>query len=168
MPWRWAAAALVLVAGIGGAFAVLRNGATGRVDPSSIAVLPLRAIGGSGQGGESERLTEELTNALVRMPGLTVRSASRARDVVEQGGDVDRIGRQLGVAFVVDGGVQRAPSGLRVTLRLVRAADGVAVWAGTYDAAATDPMTAAKEVAAEASAEIGARLASTQERDSVR
>lgn len=157
---RWIGpAALVLVAGLAGAVALSRNGAVGRPpDPSSVAVLPLREIGGSGQSGEAERVTEELTTALAQLQGLTVRSASRARDAVERGGDVDRIGRRLGVAYIVDGGVQRGASRLRVTLRLVRAADGVSVWAGTYDAEVADPMAAAQQVASEASGQIGERL----------
>ncbi len=42
-------------------------------------------------------------------------------------------GRRLGVAYVVDGSVQRGLGRLRVTLRLVRTSDAVALWAGTYD-----------------------------------
>lgn len=159
-PRRWiGAAVLVLVAAAVGAVAITRDAGGGPPDPSSVAVLPLREIGGSGQSGEGERVTEELTTALARLPSLTVRSASRARDVAEQGGDVDRIGRRLGVAYVVDGGVQRGAARLRVTLRLVRVADGVSVWAGTYDADAADPMTAAQQVVSEASAQIAERLA---------
>ena len=154
------ALALVLVAVLTGVIALARNGAVASAtDPSSVAVLPLREIGASGRGGEGERVTEELTTALARLAGLTVRSASRAGDAVERGGDVDRIGRRLGVAFVVDGGVQRGSSRLRVTLRLVRTSDAVSVWAGTYDADAADPITAAQQVATAASREIGARLA---------
>ena len=125
----------------------------------SVAVLPLRAIGGSDQAGEAERVTEELTTALSGAAGLSVRSASRAREIVEQGGDVDRLGRRLGVAYVVDGGVQRGSNRLRVTLRLVRVADGVSVWAGTYEGDLADPAAAAQQVAQAASAEIGTRLA---------
>jgi adenylate cyclase len=123
-----------------------------------VAVLPLRAIGGPAQGVEAERFAEELTTSLAMTEGVTVRSSSRAMDAVHQGGDVDRIGRRLGVAYVVDGGVQRAPARIRVTLRLVRTADGVSVWAGSYDAETTDPVTAARDAAGRAAAEIAARL----------
>jgi len=156
---------VIVVAALAGAIALTRIGAVaGQPDPSSVAVLQLRDIGAAGQGGESERVTEELTTALALDHRLTVLSASRARDAVEQGGDVDRIGRRLGVAYVVDGGVQRGASRLRVTLRLVRAADGMSVWAGTYDADVAAPMTAARQVATEASAQIGERLSSSARR----
>jgi len=47
---------------------------------------------------------------------------------------------------------------------LVRAADGMSVWAGTYDADVADLMTAARQVATEASAQIGERLSSSARR----
>jgi TolB-like protein len=127
--------------------------------PASVAVLPLRAIGGAGAAGEAVRVAEELTAALIVVPGLVVRSARRADEAVGQGGDADRIGRRLGVSYVVDGSVQRGPARLRVTLRLVRAADAVSVWAGTFDAAEADPIAAAQAVAAEAGGQIGRRVA---------
>jgi TolB-like protein len=148
----------VIVLGALAAIALARSRATVRPSASSVAVLPLREIGGPPQGGEGERVTEELTTALAQMAGLTVRSASRAQEMVERGGGVDGIGRRLGVAFVVDGGVQRGATRLRVTLRLVRCADGVSVWAGTFDAELANPMSAAQQVASEASRQIGERL----------
>jgi TolB-like protein len=153
------ATVVVAIAGLAGAIALFSTGAVERAtDPRSVAVLPLRAIGGPAQGVEAERFAEELTTSLAMTEGVTVRSSSRAMDAVHQGGDVDRIGRRLGVAYVVDGGVQRAPARIRVTLRLVRTADGVSVWAGSYDAETTDPVTAARDAAGQAAAEIAARL----------
>jgi len=156
---RVGAAVLIVAAVAVGGITLGRSGTRRAADLSSVAVLPLREIGGAGQGVEAERVTEELTTALAQLQGLTVRSTSRARDALEQGGDVDRIGRRLGVAYVVDGSVQRGPGRLRVTLRLVRTSDAVALWAGTYDSEATDPMAAAQQTVEAAAAQVRARLA---------
>jgi DNA-binding SARP family transcriptional activator/TolB-like protein len=141
----------------------------GRVAPipdQSVAVLPIRAIGAGQAVVEAERVAEELTSALSATAGLRVRSAVRAREMAGDGGDVDRLGRRLGVAYLVDGAVQHG-SRLRVTLRLVRTADAMSVWAGTYDSDEGEPIAAAQRVAAEAAVAIAARLVSTATRDTV-
>lgn len=159
--------AAVLLIAVAGA-ALVRSGTTAPANPLSVAVLPLRPIGDNALAGVGESVAEELTTALVQAGSLTVRAASRARDVVDRGGDVDRIGRGLGVAWVVDGGVQQGPGQLRVTLRLVRAVDGVAIWAGTYDMDAADRLATARRVAAEAGEQIRAQLVGVAAQDAVR
>jgi DNA-binding SARP family transcriptional activator/TolB-like protein len=168
---RWpvlAGVAGVLLLGIGGVALARRGDPPAPSDPRSVAVLPLRPIGDITLASAGESVAEELTTALVQTGGLTVRAASRARDVVDRGGDVDRIGRGLGVAYVVDGGVQQGRGQLRVTLRLVRAVDGVAIWAGNYDMDAADRVVAARRVAAEAGDQIRAQLAGAAPQDTLR
>ncbi len=151
----WLGAAVVLIGAVGGAITLVRtHSAESGLEGTSVAVLPLRDIGGAGEGNDAERVTEELTTALAEVGSLTVRPSSRVQDALERGSDLSRIGRRLGVAFVVDGAVQRGPSRLRVTLRLVRTSDGVAVWASSYDETVTDPIASAQHVAGEASRQI--------------
>lgn len=101
--------------------------------PNSVAVLPFRAIGDSSITTLSRGMTEALSDALIAIPELQVRSAAYARDALSAGGDVDEIGRRLRVAFVVDGTVEADGRRQRLSLRLVRTRDAVAVWAGRYD-----------------------------------
>lgn len=124
----------------------------------SVAVLPLRAIGDPAVASAAEAIAEELTTALVLDSSLIVRSLVRARDAVADGGDADRIGRRLGVAYLVDGGIQGGGGRLRVTLRLIRTLDGVAVWAGSYDPEGTDAISAARQVARDAADAIRNRM----------
>jgi DNA-binding SARP family transcriptional activator/TolB-like protein len=151
----WLGAAVVLIGAVGVAITLTRtHSAESGLEGRSVAVLPLRDIGGAGEGNDAERMTEELTTALAELRTLTVRPSSPVPDTLERGSDLSRIGRRLGVAFVVDGAVQRGPSRLRVTLRLVRTSDGVTVWASSYDETITDPMASARHVAGEASQQI--------------
>jgi DNA-binding SARP family transcriptional activator/TolB-like protein len=126
--------------------------------PNSVAVLPLRAIGDPELKAAADGITEELTNALVMVPDLSVRSMSRAGESVSEPEDASRIAGRLGVAYLIDGGVQRAGARLRITLRLIRAADAIAIWAGSYDEEGGDLAAAALRVASGATPAIRERL----------
>jgi TolB-like protein len=66
---------------------------------------------------------------------------------VHAGADVREIGRRLAVALVLDGSVQRGGARMRITLRLVRVADGVTVWARAFDVNSEDPIAAQERIA---------------------
>jgi DNA-binding SARP family transcriptional activator/TolB-like protein len=130
-----------------GMFSIMRMTTSGRgTRPSSVAVRRLAAIGNTETAAAA--VTEELTTALA-LAGLAVHPP-RLAGGAEARRESDEAESRLRVDYVVDGGVQRAPSQLRVTLRLVRTNDGVAVWAGFYDVADTNVATMARAVAAAA------------------
>jgi DNA-binding SARP family transcriptional activator/TolB-like protein len=147
---RWLATVAVLAVLGAAAIAYVRGGPPA----SSVAVLPLREIG-DGDGGAADRVSEELGTALAGTRGLTVRVVTRASEATERG-DAHQLGRRLGVAWVVDGGVQHGGTLLRVTMRLVRVADGVSVWAGSWDKDQRNPIAAARQIATEATTQITA------------
>jgi DNA-binding SARP family transcriptional activator/TolB-like protein len=101
--------------------------------PNAVAVLPLRPIGGQELGEVASAITEELTTALATQADVVLRSATRAQALLRDGADVDQIGRRLGVAFIADGSIQGTSSRIRLSIRLLRAADAVAIWANTFD-----------------------------------
>lgn len=125
-----------------------------RIGAQSVAVLPLRAIGASPLQSAAEAVTEELTTALSAESGITVRSATRAQKLLEQGADVDQVARRLGVAYVADGSVQGGAARLRLTVRLLRAEDAVAVWANTFDFQSSDLNLVVRSVSDSVSAVI--------------
>ncbi len=160
--WRFLAIGAGILALVGTVVAVVLardHGATISAGPSSIAVIPLRAIGGLGTQGEADRVTEELSTALIQARGVVFRSVPAVGENERREGDLERLGRRLGVAYVVDGAVQRGTERLRVTLRLVRTADGISIWAGTFDSSMADPISRALQVVGEATAEIRDRVA---------
>ena len=118
-----------------------------RVGAYSVSVLPLRAIGGGQLQQAADAVTEEMTTALAANPGVTVRSATRAQSLLRDGVDVDQVARRLGVAFIADGSVQGGASRIRLTVRLLRAADAVAVWANTFDFMQEDLPAVARSAA---------------------
>jgi DNA-binding SARP family transcriptional activator/TolB-like protein len=154
--WPTGAAAMVGAAALISIAALSRGTARAAVSPRSILILPLRIIGDAHVATVAAGMTEELTTALARDTGFIVRSVERS------GEDVDRLGRRARVAFIVDGGVQGDAARRRVTLRLVRAIDGVTVWAESYDLNAGSLSPDAERIAA-ATADIIRRRVRNQE-----
>jgi TolB-like protein/tetratricopeptide (TPR) repeat protein len=118
--------AAVIVAAI--ALAVFR-----RPVDRSIAVLPLANLSGDpaidylGEG-----LAEEITTALTKA-GLRVIGRGTALTLAKRGLDAQAVGKQLSVASVLGGGVQRDGDRLRITIHLLATSDGSDVWSETYD-----------------------------------
>ncbi|WP_350016043.1 winged helix-turn-helix domain-containing protein [Rhodanobacter sp. IGA1.0] len=108
--------------------------APGPVPERSIAVLPLVNAGNDAQQVYfSDGLSESLIDALSRFQGLKVigrTSAFRFRDSKD---DSATIGRELGVAYLLAGSVQRAGDVVRINASLTRAADGSTLWTEHYD-----------------------------------
>jgi TolB-like protein/Flp pilus assembly protein TadD len=103
-------------------------------DKPSIAVLPFNNMSGDrGQEYFSDGLTDDLITALARLPGLFVIARSSTFTYKGRAAKVQDVGRELGVRYVLEGGVRRADNRLRITAQLVDAASGVHLWAESYD-----------------------------------
>ena len=128
----------------------------------SIAVLPLTNVSGdTAVQYFADGMTEEVTNALARVPGLRVASrastmAFQSRDTV---GTAD-IAKKLGVRTLLEGSVRRQGNRIRVTVQLTNAADGILVWSERYDADARDVFDVQDSIARS----IAARLQITVDR----
>jgi len=72
--------------------------------------------------------------------------------------DLTELGRKLGTAYVADGGIQRGGDKVRVTLRLVRTSDAVAIWAASADIAAAELATGGQRLAVEFAAALAPRV----------
>jgi TolB-like protein/Flp pilus assembly protein TadD len=102
-------------------------------DPRSVAVLPFKNLSDDKENEYfSDGISEELLTVLQKIPGLHVAAQTSAfffkgKDVMAQ-----EIGRQLGVANLVDGSVQKIGNRVRITARLTRAATGEEIWAAGF------------------------------------
>ena len=149
------AAGLVLLASLGSAAAMMAS--DDDADPGAIAVSPLRPIGDSTLKDVADAFTEELTTRLAAESTLTVHvsSLNESRD---HSSDVSVLGRRLQATYVTDGGIQRRNDRIRVTLRLIRAADAVALWARTVDMDRAVVSDSAQQVAQEMVAFLARRI----------
>jgi TolB-like protein/Tfp pilus assembly protein PilF len=142
------------------------RGARAAAAPASIAVLYFDNVTrDTGEAYLAEGLTEELIARLGQLGRLDVKSRTAVRRF--RGGaatDPIRIGRQLGVAYLVSGSVRRAGTRLRVTAELMRVAGTMRVWGETYERATSDLMEVEEDIAAAIASGIGGRLAPAERR----
>jgi adenylate cyclase len=120
----------------------------GPVDPRSIAVLPFANLSPDPANAYlADGMAEEILNVLARVEGLRVASRTSSFSLRDQRLSVREMGRQLGVAHVLDGSVRRQDDQLRITAQLVRAADDQQLWSGSFDRRLTDIFTLQEEMA---------------------
>lgn len=120
---------------------------SGPEDLAAVAVLPLHGLGDSAAAAIGQGIAEELIAGLAQTSGISVRSSARVRQVIDDAGDIEDIGRRLAVRNVLDGTVQRDKSRVRVTLRLVRVSDALTLWARTFDFAPADLLASQEQIA---------------------
>jgi TolB-like protein/DNA-binding winged helix-turn-helix (wHTH) protein len=133
-PWRWngpLAAALVVVVLVVAAV-WYAAGPRGEASALSIIVMPLGSRNGDpAQDYLAEAVTEEITVDLSRIPGSFVIGRSTADGY--RGVDARRIARDLGVRYVLEGGLYRVGDSVHLHLQLVEAPSGRTVWAERFD-----------------------------------
>ncbi|MFP6748462.1 MAG: adenylate/guanylate cyclase domain-containing protein [Alphaproteobacteria bacterium] len=128
-------------------------------DKPSIAVLPFDNMSGDpDQAYFSDGLAEDLITDLSKMSGLFVVARNTAFSFRGQMGDVGRIGRQLGVAHVLEGSVRKAGNRVRINTQLIETATGGHVWAERYDGSLDDIFAVQDEITAKIVAELRVRL----------
>jgi serine/threonine-protein kinase len=116
--------------------------------PSSIAVLPLvNASPDTANEFFSDGMTEELTAALGRVPGLRVAAPSSAFALKGRTEDPPAIGRRLNVGTVLEGSVRQDNDRLRLTVHLVSVSEGFDLWSETYERPASDIFAVQREIA---------------------
>ena len=116
--------------------------------PATVAVLPFvdRSPGGD-QEYFSDGIAEELIATLARVEGLRVASRTSSFSFKGRNEDIRTIGRELGVAAVIEGSVRREGEQLRITAQLVNVADGYQLWSDTYNRSAGDAFAIQHEIA---------------------
>lgn len=81
----------------------------------------------------SDGIAEDVITALSRYPSLFVIARNSSFTYKGRAVDVRQVGRELGVRYVLEGGVRKAGSRIRVTAQLIEAATSNHVWAERYD-----------------------------------
>jgi eukaryotic-like serine/threonine-protein kinase len=133
----------------------------------SIAVLPLVNISrDTGDAYLADGLTEEITTGLGKIRGLRVASRTAAISAREQHGTIEEIAKRLGVTTLLEGTIQRAGNRVRLTARLINAADGFTLWSNVYENEMTDVFRVQDEISKEIVAALGQELAGDTRADS--
>jgi DNA-binding winged helix-turn-helix (wHTH) protein/TolB-like protein len=135
----WLALALALLLVATGAMAYLLWPARPSAPVPSIAVLPFKPLVADDRDEAIEMgMAETLIPRLSAVQQVIVRPLSDARKYTALDEDPIMVGRKLHVNFVLDGSIQRSDDKVRITIRLVRVADGTSIWANRFDEKFTD------------------------------
>ncbi|HVS03560.1 MAG TPA: protein kinase [Thermoanaerobaculia bacterium] len=114
---------------------------------ASIAVLPFADMSPQkDQDYFCEGMAEEIINALTRIEGLRV-AARTSSFQFRAAADVPEVGKRLRVETVLEGSVRKAGDRLRVTVQLIKVADGYHLWSERYDRQLEDVFAIQDEIA---------------------
>jgi TolB-like protein len=137
------------------------------VERASIAVLPLVNLSPDPENEYfSDGLTEDILTQLSRLRRLKVISRTSVMQYKRPQKNVREIGRELGVATILEGSVRKAGNKVRISVQLIDAGTDEHLWSETYDRELTDIFAIQSDVAqqitealkAQVSAEERARL----------
>jgi adenylate cyclase len=108
-------------------------------DKPSIAVLPFQHLGGDAtQEYFADGMTEDVTALLAQTRDFLVIARGSTLAYKAKAVDIEAVGRQLGVRYVLEGSVRQAGNKIRVTAQLVEAGTAVRVWGDHFDRELTD------------------------------
>jgi len=117
-------------------------------DKPSIAVLPFQNMSGDPeQEYFADGMVEEIITALSRIHWLFVIARNSSFSSKGQSPDVKRVGRELGVRYILEGSVRKASGRVRITAQLIDALNGAHLWADHFDGSLEDVFDLQDKVA---------------------
>ncbi len=113
----------------------------------AIAVLPLANMSADPENEYfSDGMTEEIINALAKVPGLQVASRSSCFAFKGKQVDIRQVGEKLGVGTVLEGSVRKVGNRIRITAQLINVENGYHLWSETYDRQLEDVFAIQDEI----------------------
>ncbi|MBV8362075.1 MAG: adenylate/guanylate cyclase domain-containing protein [Deltaproteobacteria bacterium] len=136
-------------------------------DKPSIAVLPFTNMSGDPeQEYFADGMVEEIITALSRIRWLFVIARNSSFVYKGQAADVKRVGRELGVRYVLEGSVRKGGGRVRISAQLVEAETGAHLWADHFDGSLDDVFDLQDRVAISAAGVIEPALQAAEARRS--
>jgi len=128
--------------------AISNSPAENPADNKSIAVLPFADLSqAQDQQWFADGLAEEILNALVKVPDLSVTARTSSFQYRGSALSIGEIAKELGVAHILEGSIRSGGDRIRVTAQLIRASDGFHLWSETYDRQNTDMISIQEDLA---------------------
>src|SRR2546426_4120420 len=165
--WVATAAALlalaVVVAGIA-MFSRHRVRSTLAAPEKSIAVLPFENRSDDKANAYfAEGIQEEILTRLAKIADLKVISRTSTQHYKSTPENLPEIARQLGVAHVLEGSVQKSGDAVRVNVQLIKATTDSHLWADTFDRKLTDIFSVESEIAKAVADQLRVHLSGPEE-----
>jgi TolB-like protein/class 3 adenylate cyclase/Tfp pilus assembly protein PilF len=166
---RWAAmtaALLALAAVVAGIAMFSRNRAQSALaaPEKSIAVLPFENLSRDPDNTYfADGIQDEILTRLSKIADLKVISRTSTQHYKSAPANLPEIARQLGVAHIVEGRVQKSGDAVRVNVQLIKAANDSHLWADTFDRKLTDIFSVESEVAKAIAEQLRVKLTGQEE-----
>jgi TolB-like protein/predicted Zn-dependent protease len=130
----------------------------------SVAVLPFENLSRDSDNAYfAEGIQEEILTRLASIADLKVISRTSTQRYQTKPRNLAQIAKQLGVANIVEGSVQKTADQVRVNVQLVNAHTDSHLWADTYDRKLTDIFSVESEIAKTIAAQLQAKLTGREE-----
>ncbi len=166
---RWTAivtALLALVAIVAGIVTFSRNRvrSTPVVPEKSIAILPFENLSRDSDNAYfAEGIQEEILTRLASIANLKVISRTSTQPYQSKPRNLAEVAKQLGVANILEGGVQKAADQVRVNVQLINAQTDSHLWADTYDRKLTDVFGVESDIARRIAESLRTKLTGREE-----
>jgi len=133
------------------------------VPAKSLAVLPFANLSGNPDNAYfAAGIQDEIITRLAKITELKVISCTSTQRFKGAPDDLPAIAKQLGVANILEGSVQRTTDQLRVNVQLVEAATDAHLWADTFDRKLTDIFKIESEIAKTVAETLQAKLSGSE------
>jgi TolB-like protein/class 3 adenylate cyclase/Tfp pilus assembly protein PilF len=167
MRWATTMAALLTLAVILAGIAMFSNYRVRSTLPApekSIAVLPFENRSRDPDNAYfADGIQDEILTRLSKIADLKVISRTSTQHYKSAPENLPEIGRQLGVAHILEGRVQKSADSVRVNVQLIKAANDSHLWADTFDRKLTDIFSVESEVAKSIAEQLRAHLTGQEE-----
>src|SRR5438270_1528403 len=135
------------------------------ISQKSIAVLPFENLSEDKANAYfAEGIQEEILTRLAKIADLKVISRTSTQRYQSKPGNLAEIAKQLGVANILEGSVQKATDQVRVTVQLIQVASDSHLWADTFDRKLTDIFGVESEIAKAIADALQAKLTGGEQR----
>jgi adenylate cyclase len=129
------------------------------ISDKSIAVLPFENLSSDHENAYfATGIQDEILTKLAKIGALKVISRSSTKQYESKPGNLRDVGRELGVASILEGSVQKAGQIVRVNVQLIKAATDEHLWAETYDRTLDNILGVESEIAQMVAEALHARL----------
>ncbi len=161
-----AASVLVLVGLYFGAPNRAKSPLQPTIQEKSIAVLPFENRSEEKANAYfAEGIQDEILTRLSKIADLNVISRTSTQRYKSTPENLPEIAKQLGVAYIVEGSVQKNGDAVRVNVQLIKAANDSHLWADTFDRKLTDIFSVESEVAKAIADQLRAKLTGREEQE---
>ena len=134
------------------------------IPEKSIAVLPFENLSRDKDNAYfADGIQDEILTRLAKIADLKVISRTSTQHYKSAPENLPEIARQLGVAHILEGSVQKSGDAVRVNVQLIKAANDSHLWADTFDRKLTDIFSVESEVAKAIAEQLRAKLTGQEE-----